>query len=252
MQLCAVYSSSHKRFFDDFFIKTLPHDPNLKLYVERMDQACSSGYLFSDGWRAQMIKKQIFINKCLNIFDDDLCLFSDVDVAFYSSGTPPLVWDLEKCLGNNDIAFMKDHGHASDGRSAGFFVVKPNDKIKAFFAGVLRKLRYYEEKGGGVAFKNSEQGTINQELEKYSDIKWDFLPERYYTHGKYINGLKNKELPYGKWWDQKSKEEREGTFIPPNISVHHANWCCGKDNKIDLLNFVRSKVQERNEKKQTK
>jgi len=240
MQVCATYSKSHKCFFDDFFIKTFPHDPDLKLFVERMEQKCPSGYLFNTGWRSQMIEKQIFINKCLHMFTDDLILFSDVDVAFYRDD---LAKDLEACLGDNDIAFMKDHAETDNGRSAGFWVARPNEKIKAFFASVLRKLEFYERKEGGVAFKNSEQGTVNQELGKHGNIKWNFLPERYYTHGKYVNGVGNKRLPYGRWWDQKSEAERENVFIPPDISVHHANWCCGKGNKIGLLGFVKSKAE---------
>lgn len=243
MQVLTAYSNSHRQFFTDFFIRTFPHNPDLRLYVEQMPQECPSGWLFDSGWRAQMIRKETFITKCLKMFSTDLCLFSDVDIAFYEQD---LAKDLEMCLEDNDIAFMKDHGDDFNGRSAGFWVARPNDKVISFFESILAKLMHYEESiGESVAFRNSEQGTLNQELAKRDDIKWTYLPERYYTHGKYVNGVSKKRLPNGCWWDQKTEEEKEGVFIPRKINVHHANWCCGRQNKINLLKFIESKTNER-------
>jgi hypothetical protein len=239
MQVCTTYSKSHRVFFTDFFIKTFPDNPNLKLHVEQMPQSCPTGWLFASGWRAQMVKKDTFIIKCLKLFSTDLLLFSDVDVAFYEKR---LDKDLEACLGDNDIAFMKDHGDDFNGRSAGFWVAKPNDKIISLFETVVDNLKKHEEsEDKTVAFKNSEQGTLNQELAKRDDINWDYLPERYYTHGKYVNGVSKERLPHGKWWDQKTEEEKLNVFIPNNLYVHHANWCCGTEAKIDLLNFVKER-----------
>ena len=62
MRFCATYSDSHRQFLDDFFLKTFPFEYNCTLLLQRMPQRCSEGgWLFSDGWRDQMIEKQEYV-----------------------------------------------------------------------------------------------------------------------------------------------------------------------------------------------
>ena len=44
---------------------------------------------------------------------------------------------------------------------------------------------------------------------------------------------------------KKDAEEKRNIFIPFPLSVHHANWCTGIENKMHLLDFVASRVQGR-------
>ena len=199
-----------------------------------------------------MIYKQEFISKCLNRFRGELCVFCDADIRFYDNkiqGLHSIATDLRFCLKNKDISFLKDHADSVNGRGAGFFILRSTPKIRNFFREVLEKLLEHskEQEGKGVTFNTSEQGTINDLLSKKKDIEWGFLPERYYTHGKYINGIKKPEKPYGSWWDQKDDEEKSNIYVPHPLFVHHANWCTGINNKIDLLNFVASKFKIKTE-----
>ena len=246
MNFCTCFSKTHQIFFEKYFLKTFPFSANVSLVAEIVPQACKSGYLFASGWRDQMIYKQEFISKCLNRFKGELCVFCDADIRFYSEHKD-IGSDLFSCLGNKDICFLKDHADSVNGRGAGFFVLRSTPKTIDFFSGVLARLRKLsvERKGRGVTFDTSEQGTINDMLFQRKDIDWGFLPERYYTHGKYINGVKNPTKPNGCWWDQKDAEEKRNIFIPFPLSVHHANWCTGIENKMHLLDFVASRVQGR-------
>ena len=96
---------------------------------------------------------------------------------------------------------------------------------------------------GPVSFQTSEQSTINTLLNEHKNIVWKYLPERYYTHGLYVEGIKNfsENDQTGLWWENKELEEKKNVFMPSDMLVHHANWANGIQNKIDLLRFIESK-----------
>ena len=239
MRFCATYSDSHRSFLDKFFLKTFPFESGVSLILERMPQICSTGWLFAEGWRDQMIEKQKFINKNLQtFFVDEILVFCDVDISFYGD----IKEDLIECLGDNDIAFMKDHNSDQFGRCGGFFILKSNDKMRRLFGQVLSNLSSFNEREAAT-FNTSEQQTINSALSSMPDLKWTYLPPRYYTHGLYTEGLKNfsEENQSGLWWENKDEEEKENVFIPDDMKVHHANWASGVDNKMGLLEFIYNK-----------
>jgi len=234
MRFCATYSDSHRVFLDRFFLKTFPFEHNTSLILERMPQKCPSGWVFADGWRDQMIEKQNFINKIL-LTSDEVTVFCDVDIAFYGN----LIDDLSTCLGGNDIAFMKDHNNSDEfGRCGGFFIVRPNSRTRELFSRVLSELQSFGKES--TSFSTSEQRTINAVMLSMPEIKWAYLPPRYYTHGLYIEGLKNfsEEDQSGLWWQHKDEDEKLGVFIPDDMKIHHANWASGVERKLELLEFV--------------
>ena len=242
MRFCVSYSESHKIFLENFFLKTFPFEEGVTLIIERLAQKCATGGLFSHGWRDQMIEKEIFINKYLNLFEEgEVMVFSDVDIRFYGN----IRNDLDKSLGENDICFMKDHNSDTTGRCGGFFVLKVSDKMKDFFGEVLSKLKSYRETS--VSFGTSEQSAINDLLAKRKDISWGYLSEKYYTHGLYVKGIRNfsNENQSGLWWENKSHEEKSAVHVPDGVLVHHAYWCNGIDNKVHLLNWVNDKIEFR-------
>lgn len=239
MRFCVAYSDSHRLFLDKFFLKTFPFELDTPLILEKMPQKCATGWLFADGWRDQMIEKQKFINKNLQtFFVDEILVFCDVDISFYGD----VKEDLIECLGDNDIAFMKDHNSDQFGRCGGFFILKSNDKMRSLFGQVLSNLSSFDGREAAT-FNTSEQQTINSALNSMPDVKWTYLPPRYYTHGLYTEGLKNfsEKNQNGLWWENKDAEERENVFIPDDMKVHHANWASGIKNKIDLLEFIYNK-----------
>ncbi len=186
-----------------------------------------------------MIEKQKFINGNLEtFFADEVLVFCDVDISFYGDVRD----DLLNCLGDNDIAFMKDHNSDEFGRCGGFFILKSNDKMRNLFGSVLHNLTSFNE-SEKTTFNTSEQQTINSVLNSMPEIKWTYLPPRYYTHGLYIEGLKNfsEENQSGLWWENKDQQEKEDMFVPDDLKIHHANWSSGIENKINLLNFIHKK-----------
>jgi hypothetical protein len=239
MRFCVSYSHSHKGFLEDFFLKSFPFERGVSLLIEQVPQKCASGSLFAEGWRDQMIEKQIFINKCLDTFEKgEVVVFSDVDIRFYGK----VKSDIESFLLTKDICFMKDHNTDEHGRCGGFFAVKVSEKIRSFFKDVMSKLSSHVD--SSVSFETSEQSTINRLLNERSEISWSYLPPRYYTHGLYVEGIENfsMEDQSGLWWENKSWEEKSRIYVPDDILVHHANWCHGIDNKTHLLGWVKEIV----------
>ncbi len=245
MKVCVSYSDSHEVFLKDWFLKSFPYEVGCDLVIRKVPQVCSSGRLFSEGWRDQMIEKQIFLNESIsNSKDGEIILFSDVDINFYG----PFVNDLKSLIKGNDILFMKDHNSDLTGRCGGFFCFMVTYKTRGFFEKVLERLRSH--KNQKVTFQTSEQSTINNLLRENSDIQWDYLPPRYYTHGLYTQGLKNfsDKNQAGLWWENKTYEEKINTHVPDDILVHHANWCHGIGVKKDVLSFIKQKINYRREK----
>ena len=242
MRFCVSYSHTHRAFLDDFFLKSFPFEKNISLLIEQVPQKCASGNLFAGGWRNQMIEKQRFINKCLNTFHkDEPVVFSDVDIKFYGK----IKADLMSCLGDRDICFMKDHNSDITGRCGGFFITRVSDKMRSFFEEVMNRLSSHTDLD--TSFETSEQSTINNLLGERPEVSWGYLPERYYTHGLYTQGIKDfsEENQSGLWWDNKSWEEKHAIFVPDNILVHHANWCRGIQEKTHLLSFVNEIVMSK-------
>ena len=245
MKICVCYSDSHKHFLDNWFLKSFPYEENVTLIIGKLPQVCSSGGLFSDGLRDQMVQKQIFINKCIQDSQDgEVILFSDVDVSFYGL----IEKDLMEHAKDADICFMKDHNSDEVGRCGGFFCLTVSDKTRSFFSEVLETLKSHA--GKKVSFETSEQSTINNLLRRRSDVTWKYLPPKYYTHGLYTQGIKNfsKENQSGLWWENKSYEEKSGVYVPNDMLVHHANWCHGIDTKKDALYFIKTLMDYRKSK----
>lgn len=246
MKVHVSYSDTHESFLHDFFLKTFPFEEGVSLIIRKIPQRCPAGSLFSKGWRDQMIEKQRFINRSIDYSKHgEILVFCDVDISFYGG----IRDDLKESLKERDICFMKDHNSDTVGRCGGFFVLKSSEKIKNFFREVLERLEKHTDEN--VSFQTSEQSTINNLLVEREDISWAFLPERYYTHGLYTQGIKDwseKDQSH-LWWENKDQEERRNVYLPDDLLVHHANWCRSPDSKKDLLTFIREKFEFRKRKK---
>jgi hypothetical protein len=221
---------------EDHFLKTFPFEDQVTLVVEKSAQKCKTGDLFSEGWRDQMIEKQLFINKQFQTHEqNELLLFTDVDISFYGA----LRDDLASQLGDKDICFMKDHNSDELGRCGGFFVTRQTNKMKEFFESVLKRLSSHTDEN--VAWETSEQSTINALLNEKKDINWGYLSNRYYTHGLHTHGIENfsDDNQSGLWWQNKTHTEKSNILVPQNILVHHANWAKGIATKLDVLRWVK-------------
>lgn len=200
MKVYTAFSESHKVFYDNYFLPTLPKD--LTLIKVDLPQTCKSGVYFSKGWAEFCYKKTELFLKACEENKNEYFVFSDVDIQFFNE---ELADTLIKEIEDYDLACQYD------GRGlycSGFFVCKSNKKTINMFNTINKKYIHDDQKS----------------LNKYINLcNAKFLSSRFYTVGQTINEP---------WTNQ--------TFlIPKDILVHHANWTVGIDNKIKLLEKVK-------------
>jgi len=205
MNIYSLYTPSHKILYENYFLKTLSKDftPHI---LEYQQQDCPTASYYSTGWGKITAKKiEIFIQACLENFNDYF-FYCDVDVQFFDINLKDI---LLTEIGDNDIACQDDiHSYNS-----GVFICKANSKTLSMF----EKMK--------INFQGCDQKTLNRFLRMCKHKK---LSRRFFTTG-FVAGLStNKKIT-----------------IPSNIVLHHANWIVGVENKIKTLDMIRNLYDNR-------
>ena len=207
MDILCVLTDSHKKLFDNFFIKTIPSPE--KVIVKKVEVE-GDGHYKSKSWQTAVNSKTKHVVSYLEkVEDSTIFLFSDVDIQFFAEFS---FERLEKELidSQKDILFQKEKSNDDSYTiNSGFYIAKSSENLLSFFLKVLESLNNSEVK--------SDQKIINMLLAD-SNIKWGFLPFNYYawSHG-----------------------------FPPPITVycHHANHAGKINKKINQMKFVRAYVE---------
>lgn len=207
MKLYTIYTPSHRYFYDNYFIKTLPDE--FELISTEIPQECESGHFYKEGWDKTCYKKVEFFLKACEENMGDIFVYSDVDVQFFGKIKGVLI----KELGHFDIACQND---TETHYCSGFFICKANKKT-------LNMFRAMKEN-----YDTEDQKTLNTHIHMCNS---KFLSNKFFTIGHLKNSV----------WNGQDFE------IPYKILVHHADYTEGVENKIKLLNLVRGKVNSRNE-----
>lgn len=208
MKLYTIYSQSHEKLYNEYFLNTISDEFDIITYTT--SQYCESGSFYSQGWdRICYDKVTVFKHACKDNLGG-FFVFSDVDVQFFG----PIKEDLITELGDYDIACQNDCG---DTYCSGFFICRCNDSTLSMFEEIIKS--YHRE----------DQHMLNLAI-RTMGIKAKFLdPKKYFTVGH------ETMCP---WIGQEFS-------IPDQILVHHANWTVGIDRKVELLETVRSKYNVR-------
>lgn len=211
MKIYTIYSESHKRLFD--IMKESVTSVNCSLYSKKSPQVCKSGnYGSSDAINFYYLKV-LYILELLHT-ETEPFVFADVDMYFFRDFSD----DLRSRLKDNDmlIQFEKNVFGFSTGCN-GFMYLKPNKKMKAAFAWVLKNLHRF----GG------DQQALNRYCRTHK-IKYDILPKTYYS----INYDNNNKV----WSGEDIKVTVKDLFL-----IHY-HWAIGNRNKVELLKMVRGQI----------
>lgn len=214
MKIYTHYSDSHKSMYNDFFKSSLR-----KLYSKEQvsirgcyhKQTTHNGYFMTEGWLDAMdIKLDVILN-ALHENTNEWFIFADCDIQFLN----PFIDDLENELRDVDIVCQND----CDTMCAGFFACKSNSATLALFQNVKKHFK----------FMVNDQIALNN----FKDtVKYKLLDiEKYFTIGNIFNNKDGTHV-----WDNITSVEP-----PNNILIHHANYVKGVDNKIKLLNMIKTK-----------
>jgi len=205
MKIYTIYSISHEKLFNNYFLKTLPDE--FELISKKMSQECATGEFYSEGWdKACYQKVQFFIKACQENLGTHF-IYSDVDIQFFGKIKQTMIEE----LGDYDIACQNDTGSYY---CSGFFICKANDRTLNMFKTMSEN------------YNSEDQTTLNQQIHL---VKSKFLSRRFFTVAHSTNSVWN----------------GQDFYLPNDILMHHANWTSGIDNKIKLLDFVRKKFEKK-------
>jgi len=214
MKVYSFFTDSHKIFYKSF-TESFPFEEGFDLELRYFQQDCESGEYMSHGWLKTMRKKVEYILYSLeNIKINEVFIHSDIDVVFYKK----IKLDILNLINKYDILFQKEGKKEKNSLCMGFFACVKNEMTVGFFREIFNSL---------YKFKNDQEATNT--LIKQSNLRYDVLPDRYYSIG-FENGLWN---------------GCDDIKIPETISIHHANWAIGIDKKLQLMNLVREKINDR-------
>jgi hypothetical protein len=223
IKMYTFFTPSHTVFKDKWFLPTLKDD-GIELVMREYPQECESGKVFTAGWQSAMLRKVDMIIEAIKDNWGMPIIYSDIDVQFLAENPSK---HIIKILGDKDLVIQRDT--PSGTVCAGFFACRANHKTLALFEGVR----------GSMIARNecSDQKTLNKLLRKGKDkernpykIVWDYLPVEFLGGGTLT----------GCGWSPKRH-----MFIPDNIVLHHANWVIGTPGKIEQLEYVRRRVEQK-------
>jgi hypothetical protein len=132
----------------------------------------------------------------------NIFIFSDADVQFFADPVERLLLE----LGDADIACQDDINQLC----SGFFICRANDRTLAMFNSMRHN------------YDLEDQATLNAHISMVKSVR---LSHAFFNVAHSIGTVWN-----GQDFD-----------IPEDILVHHANWVVGVENKVKLLDLVRSK-----------
>jgi hypothetical protein len=215
-KIITFYSDSHKEIYDMFYKSYCKYlQDTFQLKVKKIEQVSPTGEYETEGFDLAMLEKIEWIIENIDLNDNNWMVFSDCDVQFFKN--------IEENLGEYDILFQEDIGSYC----AGFFICKQNQKVLDFFKYVYETLKL------NLNGKIHDQTVINYLLlnKLFTNIEAGLLNRNKYWTVANSNG--------GRVWNGE-----EINNVPNDIIMHHANFTVGINNKINLLNKIKTKVIE--------
>lgn len=220
MKIYTTFSASHKPLFDNYFLpsyKKANKNKDFSLYVSEMDQISKNGAYSTHGFRESTGDKLKVIIQAIDDNFGDIIIYSDPDIQFFDGFTEDVL-TYKNMDPNVDIYCQNDTPKCPENiiLCTGFMIIRCNDRNKQVFINSLKHIEHFEH--DQYAFNYFRKGT-----------NWRFLPEdKYYTIA-YNTGN-------DVWRFQKYDN------IPKTILMHHANWIGGIENKIKLLDYIKSEL----------
>ena len=259
-KLYVFSSESHDLFKNNFFIPSIKDDFEL---VEFKFSQNGSGEYYETGWIETMEEKIEVIIQAIHENWGDWFVYSDVDVQFFREIIPILEKELQYKEGR-DIVFQSDHPYPKPVACAGFFAAFGNEKTLRLWSDVRDRVKVTRE-CDQVAL-NKLLLDFDHHLNRDKDpLNWGFLPNCFYGAGSEsahflklensddsTSGMKLKFKSGWSWNPEAEKTEMHPNWanpeqyqlkIPKDIAMHHANYTIGIDNKVKLLQAVKSRIE---------
>lgn len=223
LKLLTFYSYSHKELYETFFLDSYNKylKDSFELNAKHIEQLSPSGDYGSDGFADTMLAKINHIIDNIDVNDFNPLVFADCDIQFFKDFKEDIINE----LGDFNVKFQNDISCIC----AGFFICRQNEQVLKFFNDVKTELNIVRIN------KVDDQQVINKFINsgKYNDYKIGLLSSnKYFTVAASNHGTRQ--------WNG-------GEFIiPSEVVMHHGNWTVGLDNKFNLMEYVKNKVNNVN------
>jgi MoaA/NifB/PqqE/SkfB family radical SAM enzyme len=201
VKLVAVFTPSHERLKDEWFLRTLQDDYELRLHP--CDIRGPGTYMHEDWTRAVLFKSERIIEAIEENWDD-VFVYSDVDVMFFRSTKAEIL----TALTDRDIVCQIDD--PAGNLCTGFFGARANDAT----------LRLWRDVRRSVGREGRDQLAFNRLLRQQPGLRAGALPRSFFGAGTFAG---------------RRMDGRQRFHIPPNAVMFHANWTLGVENKLALL-----------------
>lgn len=178
-------------------------------------QLTTGSFLTPEFYDIQKFKIETLVHMMNGHPDGHHIVYLDGDIILKKDIIAPML----ECIGECDVAFQRDR----DSYCAGMFIVKNNEKTRAFFADILHRLDTLRDE---YLLTTADQAIINDVLNHGNPgINVCFLDSRFTTYGNIDTE--------SSLWEGQEFELDESTV------AFHANFTIGLPRKIELMNYVR-------------
>lgn len=234
----------------EYFLPSL--EDNFEVVIEQLPQVGSSEY-GSPSFREMLMLRNDFVKRILEENSGKVFVYGEVDIQFFK----PVKEILLSSLGNNDVLFQ-NNTLPNKRINVGFWICRANTKLLTLWqvaSRCVRKNLMYEEDAINILLRGNIQPELRAlildlELQVIQDIKWDYLPDTFYTPQK---GFRKRSIarrtldrlgitvpyPDNLWVPGRY------LHVPKDIVMHHANFTIGTHNKMAQLKYVRKKIQRK-------
>ena len=211
MKVFTAFEAAYLPILDTHFLPSLPAGCDPQLH-ELQSPAAEFG---TPGFRALMIERMVWLGQALGVcVDGEVIGVADADVRWYD---PDFCVHGELLLMGDDIAFADDGANRCP--CAGFWLARISPALRMFMAAWESSLLKADP--GPL----QDQAVLRAMLPS-SGLKWHLLDQNvvWTTRFRYTPGM--------------------DISVPENLSVHHANWTVGIDNKLEILGRVQALVSK--------
>ncbi len=213
MKVVTVVSSTHRLYLEKYFLPTFPWEFNIDLIICNLPNLCPSGNFMQAGFNEICRQKLIKVNEMCSRFANEVILYCDVDVMFY---THSIVDPIMMALEDKDMVFINE---GNNQYCTGVIGMRANHQVRGFLCyldGLIGKCR-------------DDQDAVNLHIrdEGFEDLRHGFLPDTFFGIGK----------DFGYW---PREEDDKPIVLPDKMILHHGNFATGMRSKMALLEHVKS------------
>ena len=218
MKLYTLYTKTHERLIENWFLPTLPDEFELQL----VKGVSTGGNFRTINFKNAVIEKCDMIIAAIQENSGKAFVYADCDIQFFK----PMMAFLEEQSQHYDFVCQRDDPWGNV--CSGFFVARGSERV----------LRLWKRVRQCTMREGQDQIAFNRNLGKsmrvgdhmfrvFNRCSYAFLPDAFFGGGTLS----------GKLWTPGM-----ALPIPKDIVLHHANWTVGVDNKIAQLQYVRDVV----------